>query len=78
MTSWGGTSGYRRLATTTMDRPPQSIDDAPIGLDEASALIADLGFLLFRTPGDGAIPDSCLMTTIHGMPTERHFDPELI
>lgn len=47
-------------------------------LDAASELMADLGFVLFRTPPDAATPDSCLMASIQVTPTRRHFDPEMI
>ena len=30
--------------------PPESIDDAPLSVDEASVLMSDLGFIAFRTP----------------------------
>lgn len=63
---------------SVIDSAPRSIDDAPIDLDQASALMPGLGFLLFRTPPEADFPDSCLMTAIHAMPTRRHFDPELI
>jgi len=58
--------------------PPESVEDAAISLDQASALMADLGFVVFRTPPDSATPDSCLMAMINESPTTRHFDPELI
>jgi hypothetical protein len=77
MRTWGGSAGYRGTEAV-MDGPPQSVEDAPIDLDEASGLIKDLGFVLFRTPADASLPDSCLMTAIHAMPTHRHFDPEQI
>ena len=60
------------------DRPPESVDDSPITLDAASRLMADLGFVLFRTPPEAEFPDSCLMAAIHVSPTRRHFDPEII
>jgi hypothetical protein len=56
--------------------PPDEIDDAPISVDEASELMARLGFVAFRTPSDDAVPDSCLMAVIHDQPTRQHFDPE--
>ena len=59
-------------------RPPESVDDSPITLDAASRLMADLGFVLFRTPPEAEVPDSCLMAAIHASPTRRHFDPEII
>jgi hypothetical protein len=40
--------------------------------------MADLGFIVFRTPPDSATPDSCLMAMINESPTTRHFDPEVV
>ena len=40
--------------------------------------MADLGFIVFRTPPDSPTPDSCLMVMIHESPTTRHFDPEVV
>ena len=57
--------------------PSEAIDAAPITVDAASRLMADLGFIAFRTPPDAAVPDSCLMAMIRDAPTRRHFDPEL-
>lgn len=57
--------------------PPESVEDPAITLDEASRLMADLGFIVFRTPPDSPAPDSCLMVMIHESPTARHFDPEV-
>ena len=56
--------------------PPDEIDDAPISVEEASELMARLGFVAFRTPPDDPVPDSCLMAVIHDLPTRQHFDPE--
>jgi hypothetical protein len=39
--------------------------------------MAELGFIVFRTPPDTPTPDSCLMVMIHESPTTRHFDPEV-
>ena len=58
--------------------PNESVDDSPITLDAAAQLMADLGFLLFRTPPGAAMPDSCLMAAIHDAPTRRHYDPEVV
>jgi hypothetical protein len=66
------------IGAPVMVGPPQSIDDAPVGLDEASGLMSGVGFLLFRTPEEAAMPDSCLTTALRETPTRRHFDPELI
>jgi len=57
--------------------PPESVEDPAITLDEASALISELGFIVFRTPPDTPTPDACLMVMIHDSPTTRHFDPEV-
>jgi hypothetical protein len=58
--------------------PPESIEDAAISVDRASSLMADLGFIVFRTPPDSPTPDSCLMVMIQESPTTRHFDPEAV
>ena len=58
--------------------PPETIDDAAISIDQASALMTDLGFIVFRTPPDSSTPDSCLMVMLHESPTTRHFDPEVV
>jgi hypothetical protein len=57
--------------------PSEAIDEAPITVDAASRLMADLGFVAFRTPPGSAVPDSCLMAMMRDAPTRRHFDPEL-
>ena len=56
-------------------RPPESIEHPPITVDGAAGLMADLGFLAFRTPPDAAVTDSCLMAMVRDAPTRRHFDP---
>jgi hypothetical protein len=58
--------------------PPETIEDAAITVDEASRLMANLGFIAFRTPSSDAIPDSCLMGVIRNTPTRRHFDAETV
>ena len=58
--------------------PPESVEDAAITRDQASALMSDLGFIVFRTPPDTSTPDSCLMVMIQASPTTRHFDPEVV
>jgi hypothetical protein len=58
--------------------PPESIDDAPLSVDEASGLMGDLGFVAFRTPPGTPTADSCLMVMLHDVPTLRHFDPEVV
>jgi hypothetical protein len=58
--------------------PPESVEDPPISLDQASTLMTDLGFIVFRTPHDSSTPDSCLMVMIQESPTSRHFDPEVV
>jgi hypothetical protein len=72
-------SGSGSVAGMTDRRalPSEAIDEAPITVDAASELMADLGFLAFRTPPGTAVPDSCLMAMIRDAPTRRHFDPEL-
>ncbi len=60
----------------TNGMPPDSVGDAPITIQEASQLMAHLGFVAFRTPPGAATPDTCLMAMIHDVPTLRHFDPE--
>jgi hypothetical protein len=57
--------------------PPQAFDEAPIAIDDASRLMAELGFIAFRTPLGAVMPDSCLMAMLQDSPTGRHFDPEL-
>jgi hypothetical protein len=58
--------------------PPESIEQPALTIDEAADLMADLGFVAFRTPPDEAVPDSCLMVMIRDAPTRRHFDPETV
>jgi hypothetical protein len=58
--------------------PPESVDDPAIDVDEASRLMSDLGFVVFRTPPGSESPDSCLMVAIHDVPTRRHFDTEVV
>jgi hypothetical protein len=60
------------------DAPPQSIDDAPLSIEAASALMARFGFVTFSTPPGSAIPDSCLMAILRDTPTLVHFDPESV
>lgn len=57
--------------------PPQAFDEAPIAIDDASRLMAELGFIAFRTPSGAVTPDSCLMAMVQDSPTGRHFDPEV-
>jgi hypothetical protein len=59
-------------------RPPESIEQPPLSLDDAAQLMGDVGFLAFRTPADVPRTDSCLMVMIRGDPTHRHFDPETV
>jgi hypothetical protein len=59
-------------------RPPQSIEDPPIGVEAAARLMATVGFVAFRSPPEADAPDSCLMVAIHDEPTRRHFDAERI
>lgn len=60
------------------DAPPETIDDAPLTVGAASALMARLGFVAFRTPPGARIPDSCLMALLRDAPTLAHFDPEVV
>ena len=59
-------------------RPPDSIAQPALSLDEAATLMGDLGFLAFRTPADVPRTDSCLMVMLRDAPTHRHFDPEAV
>jgi hypothetical protein len=59
-------------------RPPESIEDPPIGIEAAARLMATFGFAVFRSPPGADVPDSCLMVAIHDVPTRRHFDAERI
>jgi len=58
--------------------PPESIDEPPIDADVAARLMSDVGFVAFRTPSGSKLPESCLMVTLHDIPTARHFDTEVI
>jgi hypothetical protein len=58
--------------------PPESIEQPALTIDEAAGLMADLGFVAFRTPPDAVVTDSCLMVMIRDAPTRRHFDPETV
>lgn len=58
--------------------PPESIEEAALTIDSAADLMADLGFVAFRTPPDAEVKDSCLMAMIRDAPTRRHFDPETV
>ncbi len=62
----------------SVPRTPQSIGDPAISLDDASGLMADLGFVAFRTPPGDPVPESCLTLMIRSKPTRRHFDPEVV
>jgi hypothetical protein len=61
----------------TATTPPETIDEAAISVDRAARLMADLGFVAFRTPPDTPMPGSCLMAVIRDTPTRTHFDPEV-
>lgn len=39
--------------------------------------MADMGFVLFRTPPGSPTPESCLMVVIRDVPSEHHFDAEI-
>lgn len=67
-----------RVATRNRQGPPESIDETPIDVEEASRLMATLGFVLFRTPPGARLPASCLMLQLNDEPTGRHFDPEVV
>jgi hypothetical protein len=58
--------------------PPESIEQKALTIDEAADLMADLGFVAFRTPPGVAVTDSCLMAMIRDAPTREHFDPESV
>jgi hypothetical protein len=58
--------------------PPESFEQPALTIDQAADLMADLGFVAFRTPPDEAVPDSCLMVMIRDAPTRRHFDPQTV
>lgn len=58
--------------------PPESFEHPALSIDEAAVLMADLGFVAFRTPPGSAVPDSCLMAMIRDAPTRRHFDPKTV
>jgi hypothetical protein len=64
-------------SATRVAHPPESIDQPALSLDEAAALMSDLGFVAFRTPAEVSGTDSCLMVVIRDAPTRRHFDPEI-
>ena len=59
-------------------RPPESIEHPALTIDEAASLMADLGFVAFRTPPGVAVTDSCLMAMVRDAPTRRHFDPKSV
>lgn len=59
-------------------RPPESIEHPALTIDEAASLMADFGFVAFRTPPGVAVTDSCLMAMVRDAPTRRHFDPESV
>ncbi len=58
--------------------PPESIEQPALTIDEAAGLMADLGFVAFRTPPGAEVTDSCLMAMIRDAPTRRHFDPQTV
>ena len=58
--------------------PPESIEQPALTIDDAAGLMADLGFVAFRTPPGAVVTDSCLMAMIRDAPTRRHFDPETV
>ena len=73
----------RSAARRTRDRipvvlPPESIEQPALTIDEAAGLMADYGFVAFRTPPNAEVTDSCLMAMIRDAPTRRHFDAETV
>jgi hypothetical protein len=70
------TRGTRDRAPIAL--PPESIEQPALTIDEAAGLMADLGFVAFRTPPGAEVTDSCLMAIIRDTPTRRHFDPEIV
>jgi hypothetical protein len=68
----------QRADGTPIATPPESIEQAALTIDAAADLMADLGFVAFRTPPDAEVKDSCLMAMIRDAPTRRHFDPETV
>jgi hypothetical protein len=62
--------------TAAITRPPESIEQPALTIDEAANLMTSLGFVAFRTPPGEPVPDSCLMVMIRDAPTRHHFDPE--
>src|SRR5688500_17155318 len=63
---------------TPIAAPPESIEQAALTIHAAADLMADVGFVAFRTPPDAELKDSCLMAMIRDAPTRRHFDPETV
>jgi hypothetical protein len=74
----GPTTSWRGRDAATPVLAPESIEQPALSVNQAADLMADLGFVAFRTPPDEAVPDSCLMVMIRDAPTRRHFDPETI
>ncbi|MGZ8475981.1 MAG: hypothetical protein ACXWWQ_07175 [Candidatus Limnocylindria bacterium] len=68
-----GTAFDKRPAA--IGSPPETVEDAPLTLDAAAALMARFGFVAFRTPPESPMPDSCLMAMLRNTPTFVHFDP---
>jgi len=58
--------------------PPETIEQPALTIDEAAGLMADYGFVAFRTPPNAEVTDSCLMAMIRDAPTRRHFDAETV
>lgn len=67
-----------QTSRTPIVLPPESIEQPALTTDEAAGLMADLGFVAFRTPPGAEMADSCLMAMIRDAPTRRHFDPETV
>jgi hypothetical protein len=58
--------------------PPETIEQPALTIDEAAGLMADFGFVAFKTPPNADVTDSCLMAMIRDAPTLRHFDAEAV
>jgi hypothetical protein len=72
-------NGTRRAGDgAAVPLPPESIEQPALTIAAAADLMADLGFVAFRTPPGVEVADSCLMVMIRDAPTLRHFDPETV
>jgi hypothetical protein len=57
---------------------PESIEHPALTIEQAAGLMAELGFIAFRTPPTATATDSCLMAVVRDAPTRHHFDPETV